>query len=819
MFSLLLKEIRSFLSSLIGYIVISVFLLLLGLFNWVFQGDFNILDLLYADMKGFFMLSPLVFIFLIPAITMRSFSEEKRTGTIELLFTKPLSELQIILSKYFASLVLVLFALIPTLTYYISIYQLGEPVGNIDTGQMWGSYLGLLLMASGFVSVGIFCSAITPNQIVSFIVAVFLSFFLYVGFDFIGSYNFFGNWDGVVRDLGINEHYQSLSRGVVDTRDVLYFLSLNVIFIILTKINFERKIAIKIPLHIMIISIVIVTNMLGNFYYQRFDLTQDQRYTLSPQSVKFVEEKIKDKIKFTIYLTGDIPAELKRVEREISEKLAELRAYNSLIQYEFIDPYSFEDDQERNDLMYQLTEQKIKFSKLFYEESGTEKFKYLFTGAKVTYLDKELPLQFFHLPVIYQNFDLRGLSEYVVNNIEFQLIDIMRKIIQTEKPQIAFLRGHGESNDDELFIIRNALSDFYSVSNVDIEDTTKAFSERLNALRDYSGLIICQPDSAFTNLERFAIDQFIMKGGKVAWFIDPIHVYEDTLWLQGQTFGLAKRLRMEDLLFTYGVRINKDLVLDHAAAPIEIPGYPGKFHEWYFYPYVQPNRNHPITKSVDPIKLEYASSIDLVGKNDKIKKTVLLSTSDNSTIYKAPVRINYGFVEQEMSFERNRIPNIPLAVLLEGEFESAFKGMMTQEWMNQKDYVTKESSEPTKMLVIGDGDIIKNEIDSVFNKNNNRMEIGHMRLHVDKYHVKSNDGTDRYVYGNLEFFLNAMDYLMNNEEIISLRARTITIRRLNEEKVLKEKRFWQFFNVGMPVLFIIVFGIGQHLYRVRKYTR
>ena len=161
MLSLLLKEIRSFLSSLIGYIVISVFLLLIGLFTWVFQGDFNILDLLYADMKGFFQLGPLVFMFLIPAITMRSFSEEKRTGTIELLFTKPLSDLQIILSKYFASLILVLFAILPTLTYYYSIYQLGDPKGNIDTGQMWGSYIGLLLMGSGFVSIGIFCSAIT----------------------------------------------------------------------------------------------------------------------------------------------------------------------------------------------------------------------------------------------------------------------------------------------------------------------------------------------------------------------------------------------------------------------------------------------------------------------------------------------------------------------------------------------------------------------------------------------------------------------------------------------------------------------------------
>jgi ABC-2 type transport system permease protein len=819
MFSLLLKEIRSFLSSLIGYIVISVFLLLIGLFTWVFQGDFNILDLLYADMKGFFQLGPLVFMFLIPAITMRSFSEEKRTGTIELLFTKPLSDLQIILSKYFASLILVLFAILPTLTYYYSIYQLGDPVGNIDTGQMWGSYIGLLLMGSGFVSIGIFCSAITPNQIVSFIVAVFLSFFFYVGFDFIGSYSMFGTWDSIIRFLGINEHYQSLSRGVLDTRDILYFISLNAFFIILTKINFERKIAIQFPIHVISIAIFIVLNMLGAYYYNRFDLTQDKRYTLNDNTVKFVKENIKDKITFTIYLTGEVPAELKRIEREIEEKLADLRAHNSLIQYEFVDPYDFEDETERNNFMQQLTEQKLKFSKLMYEEDGGEKFKYLFTAAKVTYLDKEMPLQFFHVPVIYQNFDLRGLSEYVVNNLELQFVDIIRKIIQKEKPQIGILTGHGEPDKERTFIFENALSDFYSVSRVQIDLPNDSIGERPFALRDYQGLIICQPDSSFTEKEKFIIDQFIMKGGKVAWMVDPIHVYEDTLWLQGQTFGLAKRLRFEDMLFNYGVRINKDLVLDHTAAPIEIPGYPGKFHEWYFYPYVLPNRDHPITKSLDPIKLEYASSLDFVGSNPNIKKTVLLSSSENSTTYKAPVRVNYGFVEQEMSFTNNRIPNIPLAVLLEGEFESAYKGLMTQQWMNSKDYVTKDRSVKTKMIVIGDGDIMLNEVDSVMNQQSGRMEIGHMKLHVDKYHVKNNDGTDKYVYGNLEFLLNSMDYLMNNEEIISLRARTITFRRLNEEKVIKDKRYWQFFNVALPVFLVILFGIFQHYYRVRKYTK
>lgn len=235
MFSLLKKEIRSFLGSLIGYIVIAVFLITISLFMWVFPGEYNILESGYAQMGTLFLMAPWVFMFLIPAITMKMFSEENKLGTIELLLTKPLTDLEIILAKYFAGVVLVLFSLIPTLIYYISVYNLGNPVGNIDSGGVFGSYIGLLFLASGFVAIGTFASAITNNQIVSFIVAVFLSFFCFVGFESISSLDLFGTFDAFILKLGINAHYVSMSRGVIDTRDALYFISLIAFFILLTK--------------------------------------------------------------------------------------------------------------------------------------------------------------------------------------------------------------------------------------------------------------------------------------------------------------------------------------------------------------------------------------------------------------------------------------------------------------------------------------------------------------------------------------------------------------------------------------------------------
>jgi ABC-2 type transport system permease protein len=241
MIALFKKEINGFLGSLIGYIVIFVFLITMGLFMWVFPGDSNILDNGYANLNTLFVMGPWVFMFLVPAVTMRLFAEEKRLGTIELLFTQPISDLGIILAKYLAGLVLIVFSLVPTLVYFGTVYYLGNPIGNLDIGGVWGSYVGLLFLAAGFVAIGVFCSSITDNQIISFVIAIFLSFFCYTGFDSISGLSLFGGLDAVILKLGIQEHYLSMSRGVLDTRDILYFLSLIAVFLLFTKIVLDSR--------------------------------------------------------------------------------------------------------------------------------------------------------------------------------------------------------------------------------------------------------------------------------------------------------------------------------------------------------------------------------------------------------------------------------------------------------------------------------------------------------------------------------------------------------------------------------------------------
>ncbi len=241
MLTLLKKEINEFFSTITGYIVVIVFLVATSLFLWIFPTNYNVLDSGYATLNSLFTLAPWIFLFLVPAVTMRMIAEEKKSGTMELLLTRPISDLQIVTAKYLASLILVLIALLPTLVYFATVYYLGNPPGNLDVGGTVGSYIGLFFLAAIYAAIGIFSSSLTRNQIIAFIIAVIISFIFYMGFEFLSSMWMFSSIDAIIVDLGINAHYKSMSRGVIDTRDVIYFLSVIVVFIYLTKTVIQNR--------------------------------------------------------------------------------------------------------------------------------------------------------------------------------------------------------------------------------------------------------------------------------------------------------------------------------------------------------------------------------------------------------------------------------------------------------------------------------------------------------------------------------------------------------------------------------------------------
>jgi ABC-2 type transport system permease protein len=327
MFSILKKEISLYLNSLVAYITIGVFLLVLGLFLWVFP-ESSIIEYGYAGLESLFSTAPYLFMFLIPAITMRSLAEERREGTLELLATRPLTSWQIVLGKYLACLLLIVFALAPTLMYVYSVWVLGNPQGNLDTGAVIGSYIGLFLLGAAFAAIGLFASAISKNQIIAFTIAVFLCYFVYSGFDSLSRLLSLQNYD--VQSLGITQHYESVSRGVLDTRDLVYFLLLSGLFLGLTllTLSIQREQKIKYTALPLLLAVLIAIAVVSALTFTRFDFTKEKRYTLSGVS-RNVMDSLSQPVKVTVYLQGkDLPGGMKRLQQATHDMLSDLQAYS-----------------------------------------------------------------------------------------------------------------------------------------------------------------------------------------------------------------------------------------------------------------------------------------------------------------------------------------------------------------------------------------------------------------------------------------------------------------------------------------------------------
>ncbi len=410
MYSILKKEITAYLSSLVAYVTIGVFLLVLGLFLWVFP-DSSILDYGYAALDSLFSTAPYLFMFLIPAITMRSLAEERNAGTFELLLTRPLTHLQIVLGKYFAAVVIVLFALVPTLVYYYSVHTLGIPQGNIDTGAVIGSYIGLFLLGSAFAAIGLFASAITKNQIIAFTVAIFLCYFFYSGFDSLSG--LLSLQSSGIQSLGITEHYQSVSRGVLDTRDLVYFIVLTAIFIELTLFVLlrQQQKGFKKSAVSALFFFIVGLGVLSSVAFTRFDFTKEGRYTISPVSRKVLDSLDKS-VKITVYLQGDLTGGMKRLQRATNDMLTDLQAYSHhKLQFEFVDPLKGLSPEQQEQTVSDLHTRGIEATALSIKTDDGVTQKTIFPAAMVSANGKDLPVA-----LLYQQSQMGLSADEVLNN-------------------------------------------------------------------------------------------------------------------------------------------------------------------------------------------------------------------------------------------------------------------------------------------------------------------------------------------------------------------------------------------------------------------
>ena len=565
-----------------------------------------------------------------------------------------------------------------------------------------------------------------------------------------------------------------------------------------------------------LIAIIVIANYILSFFYGRFDLTEDKRHSLSPNTITLLEDdnRIEDRIFLKVYLAGDLPADIKKISNAIQEKLDEFANFSGdKIQYEFIDPNGEDDPDFNLEVKKNIYKDGIRPCDIQILKSGQLEVKTIWPGAIIEYKGITADrIQFFNKRIIYSNEDARGLADRTINNLEYQLISAIRRVTAENKQTIAFLQGHNELDAWQTAEVRGGLARYYLTKDVEING-------QLNALDEVDALIVAQPKKAFNEKDKFIIDQFIMNGGKVLWFIDPIDVNRDSLYMTGETFGISANLNIEkDMIYKYGVRLNSNTIIYKDCAPTYVPGHPLEILDWYFYPNLQ-RSTHPITKNIDPVKAEYASSIDLVNEEDKdVTKTVLLHSSFNSKAFKSTVRINFGIVNVEPKFNSTEGEgDFPVAVMLEGQFTSAFENRVSDVIVGSPDFSMRNKGDSTKMLVVSDGDIIRNEVDSKVQDGQTLYKA--IPMEVDVFGVQNANGSPKYVYGNKDFVLNCIDYMLDDFSLIDVRAKTITMRVLEMQKINEEKDFWQLLNILFPILFIILLNLVQHIIRIRKYAR
>lgn len=589
--------------------------------------------------------------------------------------------------------------------------------------------------------------------------------------------------------------------------------------------NSRKKISLKFydwSILLLVFIGLMLINVVSSFVFQRWDLTEDNRYSLTEGSKTFLssEENFKDKVFVKVYLEGNLPAELERLRNTIEDRLSELKQYaGDRLEYEFIDP-SVGSKSDVKNLQYKLYNKGkgITPTDLTIQEIDQVKNQLIWPGAIISYQGNSLDfVQFFNQRRISSKDDLSGLAQGAINDLEYNLVNGIRKATTDKKPNIAFLHGQGEFSKPQTLVLRSLLSENYTVVDVAINDS-------IEALRGVDGLIIAGPTERFSEKDKYVIDQFLMTGGRLMYFVDPVVVNEDSLFYTGQTQTTTRALNISDQLFRYGVRLNENLVVDKRCGPIFIPNHPRKFMPWFFFPLAK-GTDHPISKNIDPVKLAYCSSLDFVGE-DNNEKSVLLQSSNSSKALRMPV-INYAIADLEPQFTQN--PNDPknklnLAVLVEGKFESLYRNRLVASFANNPEAnFKKKSTKKSKILVVGDGHLITNHYDSIFSKSEGKyiyrpIDFNEFQFDLMDPNLRKNR-PPLFVYGTAGFLLNAIDYVMGDNSMIGIRTKVIQLHLLDKEKIKKEAHYWQLVNIVVPLLIILLMASTLIILRKKKYGK
>ncbi len=546
-------------------------------------------------------------------------------------------------------------------------------------------------------------------------------------------------------------------------------------------------------------AVLFLVNFIATKKYFRIDLTADERFTMT-ESTNALIKKLDDVVEFKVYLSGDnLPAKFVEFREEIKSRLEEFRGLNpNNIEYEFIDPYSVEKPEE---FIKSLTEKGLQYTNVEEKTENGVKQVYVVPGVMVYYKGKELPVNLLRLDITAPHIQVLNKS---IESLEHELTKAIRMLKTERKKNVGFLQGHGELDGLQVFDLAHALSDYYNVGPVNLIDTSGYLDTHILDVLDV--LVIAKPIFPFSKEELYVMDQFVMRGGITVWMIDQVHAEMDSLKYTNFFPAMTNQINTEDFLYHYGARINNNLIEDLQCAPIQIQV--GKYGNqpsfkpipWFYSPLITTENKHIITTNLDPLKLIFASSIDTI-PSPGIKKTILLSSSENTKLVSIPVRVSFDAAINGPDKKQFNAGKKAVAVLLEGKFTSYYKNRIPPKVNNRPTILQGKEG---KIIVISDGDIGRNEI-----KGGAQPEP--LPLGADR--------NNNFYFDNKKFLLNTFNYLCGDEEVIPARSKKIEMRLLDKGRIKGQERKIQILNIALPLAFIIVFGLIYNFIRVRKYAK
>ena len=803
MWAICKKEWTQYFSGLTGYLIIGFYLLINGLFLFVLP-NYNVFDFGYASLQAYFDFAPWFLLLLVPAITMRSFSEEFKQGTFELLSTLPVKSFQLVGAKFLGTYLIVLFSILPTLIYAIALQSLSA-VGGLDIGATIGSYFGLLCLAAAYNAIGIFTSSTSKNPLVSLLLSIAISVAMFKGFDWLSAMPVFKNgFDFYIQQLGFAYHYQNISKGVIALNDIIYFITLIMLFAIGTMEQIKGKVN-----YVILFIVVIVLNYSASLTTAQLDLTKDSRYTLSDNTKQIIKE-VGQPIKIHVYLGGDIPTYYKKIAQSTGILLNQLQKINpSQIQWELEVPNKLYKDSALYLFYDSLTKLGVPIERVQDQNATSDKIVDQLvvpaaivevTGQKPYAIDLRSGKKYFKPYNIVKDLpteDLEASANAAEALLEYKFVQAIYLLTRPTIPQISYLVGNGEPIDLSVNDIGVAIKNQYRLSVFDLK---KGYP---NAAK-IKTLIIVKPTMPFSDLDKLKLDQYVMSGGNIIWAIDKLYAEYDSLQkTNGSYVAFDRGLGIDDLLFKYGVRINSNLVQDLNCA--KLPIVVGKQSNgapliqrmpWPYYPFLYGNENVSISQNMDRVLSQFPSSIDTLA-NKEIKKTILLSTDTNSRLVTTPNLVSLNSVHDESELLTFKKHKVPVSVLLEGNFNSLFANRISSAWQDSlklntgKDFMAKANTS-SKQIIIADADILTNK--NTRNENGELIPMPMGMLPMEEFQ-----------FANKSFYLNSIAYLNETDGLLDSRNKTIVLRLLDKDKLANNKLVWQLLLLIGPLLSLLAF--------------